>query len=417
MSTEQTHLCGLWKRWRRSSISNKRSLSPRRMPSRKGLHLCKYRAPLISNQPAPIPVNTHDVSLDENGCIHTQACSAGRCHRYISGSRKAYDSIVDDIVDDLLPRRYGSQSHKTFAPTLGVSDLKNDQAFHLKSENVPRQNLQPNLNKKPHEMSPFESRITKWFRRCIGSKPPNERRPSAVPYAHYNAPLQIEHCPAPIPGIGVEPPIIPDDPTSGAAARAAAATQNEILEFVRNLKLVEVRMDAESGIGIEMQNKPEESINAPIPRKGIFMAVPPPMKYMNADWQADPVTVLPEELVEHIFSYLDAISLLEAESVSHQWHQSASSHHVWKRIFYEEFGYPNYNGIIPSTQVQFSSTGLGKLLPDQDWKTMWRARKALNQRWQDGHAAAIYLEGHTDSIYCVQFDEYVITAFSSFPSD
>ena len=36
---------------------------------------------------------------------------------------------------------------------------------------------------------------------------------------------------------------------------------------------------------------------------------------------------------------------------------------------------------------------------------MWRARKALEQRWRDGHAAAIYLEGHTDSVYCVQFDE------------
>lgn len=279
MSTEQTHLCGLWKRWRRSSINNKRSLSPRRMPSKKGIHLYKYRAPIIYNQPAPNLVNAQDVGQDEKGGIHTQACSAGRCHRYISGSRKAYDSIVDDIVDDLLPRRCGSQSHKTFAPTLGASDLRNDQVFHLKRDILPRQNLQPNLKTKLHDTS--ESRIKKWFRRCIGSKYPHQRRPSAAPYAHYNAPLQIDHCPAPIPGIGVEPPIIPDDPTSGAAARAAAATQNEILEFVRNLKLVEVRMDAESGIGIEMQNKPEEIINAPIPRKGIYMDVPPPMKDTN----------------------------------------------------------------------------------------------------------------------------------------
>ena len=275
MSTEQTHLCGLWKRWRRSSTNNKRSLSPRRMPSKKEIHLYKYRAPIIYNQPAPTPVNARDVGLDKKGCIHTQACSAGRCHRYIIGSRKAYDSIVDDIVDDLLPRRYGSQSHKTLAPTLGASDLKNDHEFHPKNDIRPRQNLQPYLNKKPHDMSPSESRITKWLRRCIGSKYPHQRRLAAAPYAHYNAPLQIEHYPAPIPGIGAEPPIIPDDPTSGAAARAAAATQNEILEFDRNLKLVEVRMDAESGIGIEMQNKPEEIINAPIPRKGIYMAVPP----------------------------------------------------------------------------------------------------------------------------------------------
>jgi len=51
------------------------------------------------------------------------------------------------------------------------------------------------------------------------------------------------------------------------------------------------------------------------------------------------------------------------------------------------------------------SPGLGKVLARQDWKSMWRVRKALEQRWKDNHAAAIYLEGHKDSVYCVQFDE------------
>ena len=39
---------------------------------------------------------------------------------------------------------------------------------------------------------------------------------------------------------------------------------------------------------------------------------------------------------------------------------------------------------------------------------MWKTRKALQQRWRDGYAAAIYLEGHTDSVYCVQFDDQKI---------
>lgn len=34
-------------------------------------------------------------------------------------------------------------------------------------------------------------------------------------------------------------------------------------------------------------------------------------------------------------------------------------------------------------------------------------RRNLDQRWKDGKAAAIYLKGHTDTVYCVQFDEYV----------
>ena len=41
----------------------------------------------------------------------------------------------------------------------------------------------------------------------------------------------------------------------------------------------------------------------------------------------------------------------------------------------------------------------------RDWKGMWKVRKALHSRWADGYAAAIYLEGHQDTVYCVQFDK------------
>jgi F-box and WD-40 domain protein 1/11 len=38
---------------------------------------------------------------------------------------------------------------------------------------------------------------------------------------------------------------------------------------------------------------------------------------------------------------------------------------------------------------------------------MFMVRQALERRWKEGEAAAIYLQGHKDSVYCVQFDEYV----------
>ena len=106
-----------------------------------------------------------------------------------------------------------------------------------------------------------------------------------------------------------------------------------------------------------------------------------------------------------ILSYLDAASLIEAEVVSRRWYESAGSHHVWKHVFRKEFGYANQSSSTQGGQLQVDRPGLGKRVPDQDWKKMWRARKALDQRWRDGHAAAIYLEGHTDCVYCVQFDE------------
>ena len=111
--------------------------------------------------------------------------------------------------------------------------------------------------------------------------------------------------------------------------------------------------------------------------------------------------MLPEELVGQILSYLDADSLVNAELVSIDWHESASSHHVWRRVFQSEFQHVCRTITAPNAR----RPGLGKALARQDWKNMWRARKALEQRWKDGHAAAIYLEGHKDSVYCVQFDE------------
>jgi len=116
---------------------------------------------------------------------------------------------------------------------------------------------------------------------------------------------------------------------------------------------------------------------------------------------ADPLGILPEELVGQILAYLDAHSLMNAEMVSQDWHQSASSHHVWRDVFHAEF----QDLCQRTTCHNGGRLGLGKALARQDWKNMWRTRKALEQRWKDNYAAAIYLEGHKDSVYCVQFDE------------
>ena len=74
---------------------------------------------------------------------------------------------------------------------------------------------------------------------------------------------------------------------------------------------------------------------------------------------------------------------------------------MWRNLFGSEFGRAS-----PAREVsQSGGLGYGTLRLDQEWKKMWKARKALQQRWNDGCAAAIYLEGHTDTVYCVQFDE------------
>lgn len=74
--------------------------------------------------------------------------------------------------------------------------------------------------------------------------------------------------PTPIPGHGHEPPILPNHQFSGAAARAAAAAQNERMELAR-LELARAErerfldsklpLDSESGIGIDLRDRSDQS--------------------------------------------------------------------------------------------------------------------------------------------------------------
>ena len=107
----------------------------------------------------------------------------------------------------------------------------------------------------------------------------------------------------------------------------------------------------------------------------------------------------------HILSYLDAHSLINSEIVSHKWHLVASDSLMWKHMFLHDFQPLSHTIPENSTGFQVGAQGLGNGEVKQEWRRMWKTRKALHQRWIGGHAAAIYLEGHYDSVYCVQFDE------------
>ncbi|EEH36772.1 F-box/WD repeat-containing protein 1A [Paracoccidioides lutzii Pb01] len=206
----------------------------------------------------------------------------------------------------------------------------------------------------------------------------------------------------PIPGSGSEPPILPDDLSRGAAARAAAAAQNEMIKVCRmgsrgdskifdsDTALIEeadvAGEDSESGIDVDLQDHVDvsEVDDLEVVRK-------------------DPMDYLPAELMAHILSFLDADSLSQAELVSHSWHDQAVSHHVWREVFRREYRGRPQTGKM--TNGQSKSMGLGRSLPNQDWKKMFAVRRMLEARWKEGKAAAIYLHGHKDSVYCVQFDE------------
>lgn len=194
-----------------------------------------------------------------------------------------------------------------------------------------------------------------------------------------------------IPGHGREPPIIPHH--TGGAAKAAAAMQNEYLAFARQRQDWFVgdddQNDGESGIGIAITNLESEREAARNQDASIF--------------KIDFISQLPPELSVQVFAYLDASQLATASRVSPLWYSMAHDSAVWRESFLRE----KTSTYATSLPVQ-PGTGFGvpALRPGNDWQKIYRARHELEKRWKIGtQARAVYLNGHTDSIYCLQFDE------------
>ena len=121
-----------------------------------------------------------------------------------------------------------------------------------------------------------------WIWRCI-STTSKTRQPSPPP--SFTTVPPCYECPSfddddltalpVLPGYEKELPPSPEEPSwpSGAAARAAAAAQNEVLDTMRNLKVAEPKLtrDSESGVGIEIRDRAEgiTDFDIPMVRKGI----------------------------------------------------------------------------------------------------------------------------------------------------
>lgn len=201
----------------------------------------------------------------------------------------------------------------------------------------------------------------------------------------------------PMPGVGREPPVIPKN--SGAAAKASAAMQNEWVAR-QNLWLhasatSEDGNDRESGIGIVVTNHSTET--NPIDDEVVLAE---DARISRLDF----VSKLPIELAIHVLGNLDAAALAKAATVSRHWNKVIANQHVWRESCLRETTttYATSKPVQPG-----GGMGVPAVCPDNDWKRVYKAKLELNQRWKEGKAQPVYLNGHTDSIYCLQFDEYV----------
>jgi F-box and WD-40 domain protein 1/11 len=166
--------------------------------------------------------------------------------------------------------------------------------------------------------------------------------------------------------------------------------------------------DHESGIGIALTSS---EIEAFVPTDEVDSDVD--VGVVSGDDENDIVKLdfvseLPAELAIQVLGQLDAATLATASRVSKNWHEVIKNQHIWRESFLQE-----KTGTYATSARVKPGTGLGvpAVKPGNDWKEIYRVKEELDKRWREGKARAVYLNGHSDSIYCLQFDEYVVSPF------
>lgn len=118
----------------------------------------------------------------------------------------------------------------------------------------------------------------------------------------------------------------------------------------------------------------------------------------------DFVQTLPSEITFQIFVLLDLPSLIRATLTCRDWLNFIQSPDIWRHIFYREKPIGCANELPVKSR---KGSRLSKIEPGVDWKAIYRTRHELVQGWKKGRARPVFMQGHRDAVYCLQFDEYV----------
>lgn len=157
----------------------------------------------------------------------------------------------------------------------------------------------------------------------------------------------------------------------------------------------------------------------------------------NRIWNLDIIGCLPYEISLNIIALLDLRSVLACRSVCRRWNVLADDSFVWRALFYREIEEKGWrvnekkaqlliaaeqdsvshsqrtrNRLLSLSSVATRNTSespanlnLRRLAPLAfDWAQLYRTRAELDRRWMSSEPRTTRIAGHTDSVYCLEFD-------------
>jgi F-box and WD-40 domain protein 1/11 len=130
----------------------------------------------------------------------------------------------------------------------------------------------------------------------------------------------------------------------------------------------------------------------------------------KSDQKTDLVRYFPREIIDQIFIILDIKSLNACALVNKNWQSVANANAVWRAKYFQQPYWNTISGYLPEETKELGHKS--KKLPPLTWKYVYQTRAMLEERWRNGNVEPKALKGHTDSVYCVHFNENIIVTGS-----
>ncbi|KAI9595256.1 WD40-repeat-containing domain protein [Syncephalis fuscata] len=129
--------------------------------------------------------------------------------------------------------------------------------------------------------------------------------------------------------------------------------------------------------------------------------------------QIDFIARLSTEMSLHILGFTDEATLRSAAQVNRYWYELANDNELWRKLYYHNSTW-NTRAIPQQQKQPISWVYENETVPTTShvpinspvhYKNLYHTRKTLDDRWKRGDLKTQFLSGHSDSVYCVHFDD------------